>query len=297
MPDSTRRRLLGALALSVVARPAFAIDQPMRVASLSWAGAQILASIGAPPVALAERDSYPQVGALPPMPSGVIDLGSHSEPNLELLSQLKPDLIVLDEDQARLTAELQRIAPTLAINIYDPQRGKPYALAMTETGRIAARIGRMQQAHAYLDHVDARLATQARSIATLDVPPLLIVDLYDDGRHLFVYGPNSMIDDVMTRLGVTNAWRRATDTGYVLLGIEDLASLGHAHMFYISHGPRDRIALDNLARSVLWRSMPFVAAGRFRALPGFFTYGASSCATQFADGLTQGLIQGSKAHG
>jgi ferric hydroxamate transport system substrate-binding protein len=293
MPDFTRRRLLGALALSVIARPAMALEKPMRVASLSWAGAQILVSIGAPPVALAERDSYPVVGALPPMPSGVLDLGSHSEPNLELLSQLKPDLIVLDEDQARLDPELKRIAPTLAINIYDPQRGKPYARAIAETERIAARIDRMPQARAYLNNVDAQLAAHARTIATLDVPPVLIVDLYDDGRHLFVYAPNSMIDDVMTRLGVTNAWRRSTETGYVLLGIEDLASLGDAQMFYISHGPRDRIALDNLARSVLWRSMPFVAAGRFRALPGFFTYGASSCATQFADGLTQGL----QAHG
>ncbi len=284
-----RRRVLGALAcLPLASRVRAAM--PPRVASLSWAGAQILASIGAPPIALTELESYPEVGALPPMPPGVLELGSHSEPNLELLAQLKPDLIVLDQGQSNLDAQLRRIAPTFAIDIYDPQRGRPLARAVAETGRLAARLDRLPQAHAYLDDVERRLASRAATIDTLVVPPVLVVDLYDDGRRLFVYGPNSMIHDVMTRLGIANAWRGDTGTGWVLLNIEDLAPMADAQMFYISHGARDRIALSNLARSPLWRSLPFVAQGRFHPLSGFFTYGAASCAVQCADGLTQGLV-------
>ncbi len=284
-----RRRVLGALACLPLATRAHA-GAPSRVASLSWAGAQILASIGASPIALTELDSYPEVGALPPMPPGVIELGSHSEPNLELLAQLKPDLIVLDQDQSNVEAQLQRIAPTFTIDIYDAQRGKPLARAVEETARLAARLDRLAQARAYLDEVDRHLATRAATIATLDVPPVLVVDLYDDGRRFFVYGPNSMIHDVMTRLKIANAWRGDTDAGWVLLTVEDLAPMADAQMFYISHGARDRIALSNLVRSPLWRSLPFIAQGRFHPLPGFFTYGAASCAIQCADGLTQGLV-------
>nr|WP_284506413.1 ABC transporter substrate-binding protein [Caballeronia sp. INDeC2] len=280
---------MGALACLPLATRAHA-GAPSRVASLSWAGAQILASIGASPIALTELDSYPEVGALPPMPPGVIELGSHSEPNLELLAQLKPDLIVLDQDQSNVEAQLQRIAPTFTIDIYDAQRGKPLARAVEETARLAARLDRLAQARAYLDEVDRHLATRAATIATLDVPPVLVVDLYDDGRRFFVYGPNSMIHDVMTRLKIANAWRGDTDAGWVLLTVEDLAPMADAQMFYISHGARDRIALSNLVRSPLWRSLPFIAQGRFHPLPGFFTYGAASCAIQCADGLTQGLV-------
>ncbi|SPB18270.1 Fe3 -hydroxamate ABC transporter periplasmic component [Caballeronia novacaledonica] len=292
--------MLGALALLPVASRVRA-SVPPRVASLSWAGAQILASIGAPPMALTELDSYPKVGALPPMPSNVIELGSHSEPNLELLAQLAPDLIVIDQDQSNLEAQLQRIAPTFVIDIYDSRRGKPFARAVEETGRLAARLDRVAQARAYLDDVDRQLDARAATVATLDAPPVLVVDLYDDGRRFFVYGPNSMIHDVMTRLNIANAWRGDTDSGWVLLNVEDLASMGHAQMFYISHGARDRIALSNLSRSPLWRSLPFASQGRFHPLPGFFTYGAASCATQCADGLTQGLVaatrRGSRANG
>jgi ferric hydroxamate transport system substrate-binding protein len=289
-----RRRVLGALAVLPFASGARAA-MPLRVASLSWAGAQILASIGAPPIALTELDSYPEVGALPLMPPDVIELGSHSEPNLELLAQLKPDLIVLDQDQSNLDAQLRRIAPTFTIDIYDAQRGKPLARAIDETARLAARLDRPAQARTYLDGVDRHLAARAATIATLDVPPVLVVDLYDDGRRFFVYGPNSMIHDVMTRVNIANAWRGETDTGWVLLNVEDLAPMADAQMFYISHGARDRIALSNLARSPLWRSLPFAAQGRFHPLPGFFTYGAAACAIQCADGLTQGLVAATRS--
>ncbi|WP_250470133.1 MULTISPECIES: ABC transporter substrate-binding protein [unclassified Caballeronia] len=292
MPDPKRRRLLGGLAFlpfTTLVQAATHVSVPVRVASLSWAGAQMLVSIGATPLALAERDSYPETGALPVMPAGVLELGSHGEPNLELLAQLKPDLIVRDDDQSNLDAQLRFIAPTHSIDIYDAQRGKPYARAAEETRRLAAVLNREPEASIYLADVDRQIAEYAQKVAKLNVRPALVVDLYDDGRHLFVYGPNSMLHDVMTRLGVRNAWHGDTNSGFALLDIEDLASMHDAQLFYISHGERDDFALRNLSRSLLWRSLPFVAAGRVHPLPGFFTYGASSCAVQFATGLADGL--------
>ncbi|MFT4063672.1 ABC transporter substrate-binding protein [Paraburkholderia sp.] len=262
-----------------------------RVVSLSWAGAQILVSLGVTPLALTERADYPRAGALPAMPASVLELGSHSEPNLELLQQLKPELIVIDVNQLGLEARLSTIAPTIAVDIYNARLGKPYALAVATTLRIAQRLGRKQAAQAYLLSVEDELAARARTVSTLGAaPPVLIADLYDDGRHLYLYGPNSMMQDVMDRLGVRNAWQGSTGSGYLLLGIEGLAPMGDARMFYISHGARDKIALHNLSRSGLWQNLPFVHAQRFRPLPGFFAYGATACAVQFANELTAGLV-------
>lgn len=309
-----RRRCLGALgALGLGALSAapftFAADitateraDDPRVVSLSWAGAQILVSIGVVPLGITERADYPASGALPAMPASVIELGTHSEPNLELLQRIKPDLIVIDTNQSDLAPSLHRIAPTVTLDIYDAQRGKPYARAVEETLRLGALLGREAAARRYLAQADAQLAACAATVATLaDAAPVLIVDLYDDGRHLYLYGPNSMMQDVMDRLGVRNAWRGSTDSGYLLLGIEGLASMGDAQMYYISHGARDRIALHNLGRSALWQHLPFVRAQRFRPLPGFFAYGATSCAVQFAQGLTAGMValdpQKGRGHG
>lgn len=262
-----------------------------RIVSLSWAGAQILVSLGIMPIGIAERADYPLSGALPAMPAGVIELGMHSEPNLELLQRIKPDLIVIDANQSGLDANLSSIAPTLTLDIYNARRGKPFARAVAETQRVGRVLGREAAARTHLAEVDAQLAACAATVSTLGaVPPLLIVDLYDDGRHLYLYGPNSMMQDVMDRLGVRNAWDGSTDSGYLLLGIEGLAAMGNAQMYYISHGMRDQIALHNLSRSLLWQSLPFVQAQRFLPLPGFFAYGSTSCAVQFAQELTRGLV-------
>ncbi|MGS0897327.1 ABC transporter substrate-binding protein [Burkholderia stagnalis] len=293
-----RRRALGALCALPVASLAPGLAPPARaaagatprVASLSWAGAQILLSLGVAPLGLTECADYPRSGARPALPAGVIELGLHAEPNLELLQRIGPDLIVIDTNQAALDARLTRIAPTVTVDIYNPRRGTPLDRAIAETLRIGALLGREAAAHRHLADVDAQLAACAAAVSSLAArPPVLIVDLYDDGRHLYLYGPNSMMQDVMDRLGVRNAWRGSTDSGYLLTGIETLASMGDARMYYISHGARDRIALHNLSRSALWQHLPFVQAQRFVPLPGFFTYGATPCAVQFAQALTAGL--------
>ncbi|POR46315.1 iron complex transport system substrate-binding protein [Paraburkholderia eburnea] len=264
---------------------------PARVVSLSWAGAQALISLGVAPVAVADRVDYPLAGTQPPLPADTSEVGAHDEPNLERVQQLLPELIVIDANQQALDARLQRIAPTFTLDIYNPQRGQPYTLAAQETLRLGARIGRGDAARRYLQHADDELATCAKTIAAREMRlPVLVVDLYDDGRHLYLYGGNSLIQDVMDRLGVRNAWQGSTGSGYLLQGIEALAAFGDAQMFYISHGVRDQIALHNLSRSVLWQHLPFVKANRFRPLPGFFAYGATASAVQFARELTAGLV-------
>ncbi|RKP53643.1 ABC transporter substrate-binding protein [Pararobbsia silviterrae] len=291
----------GHVAWAAPARP-MRVDASPRIVSLSWAGAQMLLSIGIAPIAVTERFDYPRAGALPPMPEPTLDLGSHDEPNLELLEQLAPELIVIDTNQTHLASRLATLAPTFTVDIYDAQHGRPYARAVAETRRLATRVGCERDAQRYLDAVGDALAACARTVSMLGtLPPILVVDLYDDGRHLYLYGPNSLMQDVMDQLGVRNAWPGSTDSGYLLQGIEALAAYRDASMFYISHGASDRIALHNLSRSLLWQHLPFVRDRRVEPLPGFFAYGALSSAVQFAQALTAGLValgsQTERAHG
>ncbi len=229
------------------------------------------------------------------MPPSIVELGLHSEPNLELLVQMRPHLIVVDTNQASLLPQLERIAPTFTVDIYDPSRGRLYSRAIAETLRLASRIDREREARAYLAGVEQTLERCTRSIHALgQVPPVLITDLYDDGRHLYVYGSNSMMQDVLDRLGVPNAWTRPTPSGFTLPGIENLAAFTTAQMFFIDRGPLNRVVLHNLGDSRLWNHLPVVANRRVAALPGFFTYGATACAAQFAIELSRALASATK---
>lgn len=66
-----------------------------------------------------------------------------------------------------------------------------------------------QQAQTLIDSVDARLSLIATQIER-PTDPLLIVEIRDD-RHVRVYGPGSLEDMTLTRLGLENAWKGRTN--------------------------------------------------------------------------------------
>ncbi|SPW48133.1 iron-hydroxamate transporter substrate-binding subunit [Escherichia coli] len=99
LPLISRRRLLTAMALSPLlwqmnTAHAAAID-PNRIVALEWVAGGITA--GARHRAL-RRGGYPSTIACgvsePPLPDSVIDVGLRTEPNLELLTEMKPSFMV-----------------------------------------------------------------------------------------------------------------------------------------------------------------------------------------------------------
>ena len=94
----TRRRLLIAMALSPLLwqmRGAQAADvDPQRVVALEWLPAELLLALGVTPYGVADIPNYRLWVNEPALPDSVIDVGLRTEPNLELLTQMKPSFIV-----------------------------------------------------------------------------------------------------------------------------------------------------------------------------------------------------------
>ena len=94
----TRRRLLTAMALSPLLwqmRGAQAADvDPQRVVALEWLPAELLLALGVTPYGVADIPNYRLWVNEPALPDSVIDVGLRTEPNLELLTQMKPSFIV-----------------------------------------------------------------------------------------------------------------------------------------------------------------------------------------------------------
>ncbi|MDU3077627.1 MAG: ABC transporter substrate-binding protein, partial [Mixta calida] len=93
----TRRRLLAAMALSPLlwqqTLRAETVDTH-RIVALEWLPLELMMTLGVVPMAAAELFNYRDwVGGLE-LPASVIDVGLRTEPNLELLTQLKPSLIL-----------------------------------------------------------------------------------------------------------------------------------------------------------------------------------------------------------
>lgn len=278
------------LALSgtgLMAAPASGAPAAERIAVIDWGLAETLLGIGVTPLAVADLDNYRRWVSEPVMPDAVHDLGLRTEPNLELLAQLNPALILITPQFEGLRAKLEQIAPVKSLSIYRPE-SDPYDNAVQVTRELAALTGHQAEAEALIMQLDSQQAALRKRLESQPQPPLLLVSFIDD-RHVRVSGGSSLFSAVLKRLGLTNAWA-GTDNywGYAQVGIEQLATQPDATLIKLLPMPLD--ADRALQRSVLWQAMPFVRAGRVHAFAPTWQYGGLLSAQRFARLLEEALL-------
>jgi iron complex transport system substrate-binding protein len=151
----SRRRLLTAMALSPLlwqmntARAA-AVD-PQRIVALEWLPVELMLALGVTPYGVADIPNYNLWVNEPALPDSVIDVGLRTEPNLELLTQMKPSFLFWSAGYGP-SERLARIAPGRGFSFSDGK--KPLAVA-----KLDQRDGAFPQPRSggqtHLDEFDA----------------------------------------------------------------------------------------------------------------------------------------------
>lgn len=285
-----RRRLLqGAGAMALLSLPVPAIADSPKIVSLDYGLASTLLSLGIVPAAVASLADWGKWVIEPAMPESVIDLGSSWEVNLEILTALKPDLILTTPYLDASLPRLQGVGKVLRLETYRPDGGAILPSVIAATRRLAAEIGReaeavrfLAQADAFFDECRARLARRPR-------PSLALVN-FMDARHVRIFGAPGLYDAVLTRIGLANAWTGAANYwGFEIVGIETLAQITDPDALLIAFEPVPGDVLPKLARSPLWQALPFARPGHFAVLPGALLFGMVNEAMRFARLMTARL--------
>ena len=280
----------GALASPLLAaggeRPNAPVRPPLRIVSMDFGLAETLIEMGLPPVAIPNPDSWKQWVVEPALPPGTLNLGTDREPNLEILAALKPGLIVTTPYLDAISPLLERFAPTRTISVYVPPPGHIYDRSISATRALAAAVGREEAGEELIVRAQATMDEARRHLASAGLAgrPVLAVNFLDT-RHVRVYGAGSLFGDVMERVGLANGWTQPSNFwGFSTVGIEALAESPASSLFYLE--PISADTFDRLAASPLWRSLPFVKAGRVIRLPPVLMFGMLPSAMRFARQLT-----------
>jgi ferric hydroxamate transport system substrate-binding protein len=287
-PGLTRDRFLAALLLApaYVAAPGKASPAAQaRLVALDWGLASTLIALGLAPVGVAEPDLYRHWVREPPLPAQSSDVGLRVEPNLEVLTELAPDFILISQLSAAVRPMLERIAPVLLLETFTPQR-EPLERSceiVRELGRLFDREARADAVLAGLeagfDAARLRLAEEKREI--------LLVS-FVDGRHVNVYGVGSLFADVLARVELTDAWTRSTNVwGISRVPIESLAAYPEADVVVLEPTPPE--AARGLSQPGLWASLIEARPGRVVTLPPVWAFGDVCAAERFAGLLAAGL--------
>ncbi|MEM7257831.1 MAG: ABC transporter substrate-binding protein, partial [Pseudomonadota bacterium] len=92
---------------------------PERAVALSWSLIEQLIEISVPPVGVADVQGYTDWVAHPALPKNVVDVGTRSEPNVEVIAELVPDVILISDDQLDFADVLERVAPVIHFDSFN----------------------------------------------------------------------------------------------------------------------------------------------------------------------------------
>lgn len=285
-----RRRFLASLAALACGMPAVRAGLPAarRIVALDAPSTEMLVTLGMEPLGVAGLEGYRQAEGDIAALRNSVDVGFFYEPNLELLQFLKPDLFVNSFGIGAPAALLKRIAPVLSVPIYGGP-GSSHEAAAGALRRIADRMGRPAEAEAFLAKHEERLSILEEKAHTRRLRPVYLASPLLDGRHVILYGRNSLFDDVLRRIGMRNAFGgQSSPWGVAGMGIDRLTEEREAVFVYIE-SPVTQTALKALDASAIWKTLPFVREGRVVSIPYLEMYGALPTADRFA-GILESLL-------
>lgn len=225
-------------------------EEPKKLVTFDYAIADTLAALQRPPIAMAGLVQYRKLNQEHLLPD-TLELGLRFQPNFEYLASLEPDAVLISPPaHLNLENKLSDIADVIKIQLFDKDQNLWQSLEKL-TISMGELNAEQQQAQTLIESVDAGLSLIATQIER-PADPLLIVEIRDD-RHVRVYGPGSLEDMTLTKLGLENAWKgRTNDWGFSTLTIPEAFQLEGKVILLRSNYSQD-LPDSTLPASGLWQ--------------------------------------------
>jgi ABC-type Fe3+-hydroxamate transport system substrate-binding protein len=238
-------------------------EAPQRIVALEWTYVEDLLALGIQPLGVADIEGYGNWVKVPiALDESVTDVGTRQEPNLELIAQLEPDLIITASFRsAENYDELTAIAPVLAFDPY-PIDGSSHYEEMLHTFRtIATAVNHEAEGEAVLAEMEAHFALAQTALADAGRGGEIFIlsqSWIDTEVPTFrLFTDNAMAVEILTQIGLDNAWDDAPQQyGFSTVGIEGFAEIGDTNFFYVAQEEDNNVLLD----TPIWGALPFVQA-------------------------------------
>ncbi|MGC6405027.1 Fe(3+) dicitrate ABC transporter substrate-binding protein [Bisgaard Taxon 45] len=227
---------------------------PQRVIALEYSYVDALAQIGVSPVGVADDNDKARIlqqvrDKVQPWES----VGTRSQPSLEAISALKPDLIIADDNRhSAVYAELKKIAPTVVFN----SRHENYQENLETAQKIGDLLGKSKE-------MQARIAKHKQDIAdianTLPKGKKAIIGVSRE-TQFNLYNNESYAGGLVEVLGYQMPKASAENKPNASVGLEQVVAEKPDLMILIHY--RDESIARKWENEALWKMIPAVKNGQ-----------------------------------
>ncbi|WP_099156896.1 ABC transporter substrate-binding protein [Virgibacillus ndiopensis] len=251
---------------------------PKKIVVLEWFFAEHLLSLGIQPAGVPNIDEYNNwINIEPKLAESVQDIGTRQEPNLEAISRLDPDLIIAAKFRhENILEQLKEIAPTVTFSPYSEKAQENlYGEMLNEFKTVAKIVDKEEKADEEIKDLDKFYEEQKQRVADAGLNGTeymaTLAFTTQNSPVLRLYTDNSIVAQVMSRLGFENAYKsdKLEKYGFSEVGVETLQNFQKENLqfLYIVQGD-DNIFENQLKGNPVWEGLSFVKAGNTHQIPG-----------------------------
>ena len=248
--------MVSAFASAVTVKDAkgeFILDKtPSRVVVLEYSFVDALAQVGVSPVGVADDNKVDRI--LPQVREKIAawqSVGTRSQPSLEVIASLKPDLIIADPSRhTAVFEELKKIAPTVMFD----SRHESYQENLETAQKIGDLVGKSSEMKAKINEHNDYIANIAKNLGVQGKKASFGTSREDKFN---IQNDNGYVGSFLTTLGFAPT-KLNSDQAFVEINLEQLVMEKPEYLF-IAHY-RDESIARKWEAEPLWKAIPAVKA-------------------------------------
>ncbi|OFO65773.1 Fe(3+) dicitrate ABC transporter substrate-binding protein [Haemophilus sp. HMSC068C11] len=248
--------MVSAFASAVTVKDAkgeFTLDKtPSRVVVLEYSFVDALAQVGVSPVGVADDNKIDRI--LPQVREKIAawqSVGTRSQPSLEVIASLKPDLIIADPSRhTAVFEELKKIAPTVMFD----SRHESYQENLETAQKIGDLVGKSSEMKAKINEHNDYIANIAKNLGVQGKKASFGTSREDKFN---IQNDNGYVGSFLTTLGFAPT-KLNSDQALVEINLEQLVMEKPEYLF-IAHY-RDESIARKWEAEPLWKAIPAVKA-------------------------------------
>ena len=248
--------MVSAFASAVTVKDAkgeFTLDKtPNRVVALEYSFVDALAQVGVSPVGVADDNKVDRI--LPQVREKIAawqSVGTRSQPSLEVIASLKPDLIIADPSRhTAVFEELKKIAPTVMFD----SRHESYQENLETAQKIGDLVGKSSEMKAKINEHNDYIANIAKNLGVQGKKASFGTSREDKFN---IQNDNGYVGSFLTTLGFAPT-KLNSDQAFVEINLEQLVMEKPEYLF-IAHY-RDESIARKWEAEPLWKAIPAVKA-------------------------------------
>ena len=235
------------------AKGEFTLDKtPSRVVVLEYSFVDAIAQVGVSPVGVADDNKIDRI--LPQVREKIAawqSVGTRSQPSLEVIASLKPDLIIADPSRhTAVFEELKKIAPTVMFD----SRHESYQENLETAQKIGDLVGKSAEMKAKINEHNDYIANIAKNLGVQGKKASFGTSREDKFN---IQNDNGYVGSFLTTLGFAPT-KLNSDQAFVEINREQLVMEKPEYLF-IAHY-RDESIARKWEAEPLWKAIPAVKA-------------------------------------